>query len=123
MSVRDFIESQEKERRDLMRYLHHLFSEEMGLVSKIRYRVPFYYNRSWICYLNPIKTGGIELVFLRGNELSNVQGILDHRGRKQVSGIMLEKLADIPQEAIREIMHEAIILDETVKYASKRKGK
>ncbi|MEL7533350.1 MAG: DUF1801 domain-containing protein [Bacteroidota bacterium] len=123
MSVRDFIEGQDKDRRDLMRYLHQMFSEEMGLVSKIRYKVPFYYNRSWICYLNPSKKVGIELVFLRGNELSNVQGILEARGRKQVRGILLEKLADLPQDAIREIMHEAIILDETVKYASKRKGK
>jgi len=123
MSVRDFIEGQDKDRRDLMRYLDHLFSEEMGLVSKIRYRIPFYFNRSWICYLNPIKEAGIELVFLRGNELSNVQGLLDHRGRKQVSGIILNKVSEIPQEAIREIMHEAIILDETVKYESKRKGK
>ncbi len=123
MSVRDFIESQDKERRDLMRYLDHLFREDMGLVAKIRYRVPFYYNRSWICYLNPIKEGGIELVFLRGNELSKIQGVLEHRGRKQVSGIILKKVADIPQDIIREIMHEAIILDETVKYASKRKGK
>ncbi|MFK7922424.1 MAG: DUF1801 domain-containing protein, partial [Bacteroidia bacterium] len=100
-----------------------LFCEEMGLISKIRYKVPFYYNRSWICYLNPTKTEGIELVFLRGNELSNIQGILEARGRKQVSGILLSKVSEIPQEAIREIMHEAIILDETVKYESKRKGK
>ncbi|MEL7339056.1 MAG: DUF1801 domain-containing protein [Bacteroidota bacterium] len=123
MSIRDFIERQDQDRRDLLRYFHHLLAEEMELEAKIRYKVPFYFRHSWICYLNPVKPAGIELVMLRGNELSNVQGILEARGRKQVSGIIYTKVSEIKVDLIREILHEAIILDETVSYASKRSKK
>ncbi|MEL6593493.1 MAG: DUF1801 domain-containing protein [Bacteroidota bacterium] len=123
MSIRDFIERQDKDRRDLLRYFHHLFAEEMELEAKIRYKVPFYFRHSWICYLNPVKPEGIELVMLRGNELSNAQGLLEARGRKQVSGIIFTNVSEIQTDLIREILHEAIILDETVPYASKRSKK
>jgi len=58
----DFIYQQEGSRREVMLYLHQLFLD-MNLVAKIRYRVPFYYGKSWICYLNPQKKESIELAF------------------------------------------------------------
>ena len=96
--VENFIYQFEGEQRRILRYLHQLLSEELHLEAKIRYKIPFYYGRTWICYLNPIKNAGIEFVFVRGNELSNYQGILDNRGRTEVAGIELYQLADIPKE-------------------------
>ncbi len=121
--VENFIYQLEGNQREVMLYFHHKLTTELGLVAKIRYKIPFYYQRSWICYLNPIKHDKVELAFLRGNELSNYQGLLESRGRKQVSGIQFERVADIPESAMYEIIHEAILLDETKPYASKRKGK
>ncbi len=115
-TVQEFIMQQQDEQRDILLYLDALISAYPGITSKIRYKIPFYDGKSWICYLNPLKKGGIELVFLRGNELSNEQGILDAKGRKQVRGISCHRLEDIPEEAVREILEEAILLDETVKY-------
>jgi hypothetical protein len=95
----------------------------MNLQAKIRFKIPFYYGRTWICYLNPLKNGKIELVFIRGNELSNDQNILNHKDRKQVSGVEFENLADIKNCPIWDVIQEAILLDETQAYASKRKPK
>ena len=119
--VEDFIYEYEGQQREILLYLYQLFTADLGLESKIRYRIPFYYGRSWICYTNPVKKEGIELVFLRGNELSNEQGLLESKGRKQVLGVTFSKLADIPEETLLEVLQEAMLLDETVAYASKRK--
>ncbi|MEL6668817.1 MAG: DUF1801 domain-containing protein [Bacteroidota bacterium] len=112
-NVESFIYTRPGEEREILFYFHQLLTEEMGLEPKIRFKIPFYFNRSWVCYLNPIKQGGIELAFLRGRELSNVQGLLVSKGRKQVYGIDCYSLAEIPREAIYEIIQEAILLDES----------
>lgn len=115
-----YIEGIEDEKqRDLMEQLHHFVCQQGNLQPKIRFKIPFYFGYSWICYLNPIKTAGVELAFVRGNELSNTQGILEFQNRKQVMGIQLFPGQDIPWEHIREIMQEALILDEVKPYRSK----
>ncbi len=118
--VEAFIIDLEGNQKEIMLYLHSLL-ENLNLQSKIRYRIPFYYGKSWVCYLNPKKNDAIEMAFLRGNELSNSQGILSFNGRKQVSGIMLTCVEDIPNELLDEVLQEALLLDETVKYNVRRK--
>lgn len=123
-SVEAFILDKEGAQQAILQYLHNLMESTPEVTSKIRYKIPFYYRKSWICYLNPIKKPvGIEMVFLRGNELSNEQGLLDHRGRKQVAGVIFTKVEEIPMETLLEVIQEALYLDETVPYASKRKSK
>lgn len=123
-SVESFILDTEGEQQAILQYLNDLMQSTPEVISKIRYKVPFYYRKSWICYLNPTKKPvGIEMAFLRGNELSNEQGLLDHRGRKQVAGVIFTKVEDIPTETLLEVIQEALYLDETVPYASKRIGK
>lgn len=119
-AVEDFIYRYEGQQRELLLQLHQVLTEELNLSPKIRYKIPFYYNRSWICYLNPTKQGTVELAFTRGNELSNAQGLLDSKGRQQVFSIEITSLSDIQNEALHEVWQEAILLDETVPYASKR---
>lgn len=120
--VTSFIDEQEDDQREVMFFLHRYLTEELELTDKMRYDIPFYYGRSWICYLNPTKNGAVEFAFIRGNELSNEQGLLDSRGRKQVYGVEFEKMEDIPFELLEEVIQEAILLDETVAYQSKRKS-
>jgi len=117
----DFIYTCEGDQRAIMLYFHELLTEELNLTSKIRYKIPFYYGLSWICYLNPIKNNRVEFAFVRGNELSNDQGILNNKGRKQVYSIEFGKLSEIPKGQINEIIQEALLLDETTPYKSKRK--
>ncbi|MBX2929040.1 MAG: DUF1801 domain-containing protein [Saprospiraceae bacterium] len=116
----DYIYRQEEPVQGLMLHLHHLLSGFPELTPKIRYKIPFYYRKSWVCYLNPIKGRQVELVFIRANELSNEQGLLDFQGRKQVAGIVFASVTDIPDEAVTEIIAEALLLDESIPYPSKR---
>ena len=62
----------------------------------------------------------VDLAFTRGNELSNAQGIVKTKGRKLVSSIGFKNLKEIPENLIKEVIHEAIILDETVPYVFKK---
>lgn len=119
--VENFIYEHEGKQREVLLYLHNLLFSDLDLTVKMRYGVPFYYKKSWICYLNPTKKGTIEFAFTRGNELSNEQGLLDSKGRKQVYSVEFESLEDIPKETVNEITQEAILLDEAIPYASKRK--
>ncbi len=121
-AIFQFIDRYNDHQQEVLQYLHNLLVSFPEIEPKIRYRVPFYYCKSWICYLNPKKIG-VELCFLRGNELSNSQGLLEARDRKQVYGIIFEKVADIPTEPLLEILQEAFLLDETVPYQSKNRKK
>lgn len=121
--VEAFIFEKEANQQAIMLYLHDLLMAQPHMTCKIRYRVPFYYRKSWICYLNPKKGDRIELCFLRGNELSNEQGILDFKDRTQVCGIEWGTLAEIQEEALHEIIQEALILDDTVKYVPPNRRK
>ena len=107
--------------QEMMDYLHQLITSYPEVTAKIRYKIPFYYRRSWICYLNPTKDKGVELAFTRGNELSNEQGLLDARGRKQVSGVVFYQLKDIPEAVLYEVLQEAFLLDEEAPYSVRRK--
>ena len=122
-AVESYILEKEGRVRALLQYFHRLLTDQPGVVSKIRYQIPFYYRKSWVCYLNPVKNNGLELAFLRGNELSNEQELLDFRGRKQVGGIIYYEIKEIDEDLIMEIIQEALLLDEEVAYASKRRKK
>lgn len=104
-------------------YLNQLILSHPGITSKIRYRIPFYFRKSWICYINPIKGDGIELAFTRANELSNENGHLAFNGRKQVAGIKIFDLNLVREEIILGILNEAVLLDEKYPYAAKRRKK
>ena len=119
--VEDFIFQFEGNQREILSYFHKLFVNDLDLTDKIRFKIPSYYRKSWICYLNPIKDSKIELAFIRGNELSNAQGLLQSKGRKQIAGIEFEKFSNIPFQTVNEIIQEAILLDEMIPYKSKRK--
>ena len=103
--------------------LHDFFMSFPGIESKVRYKIPFYYAKSWICYLNPQKKGGVELVFLRGCEMSNAQGMLLSKGRKQVMGLLIENSRAIDLELISELFAEAMIIDDESPYKLKSKNR
>jgi hypothetical protein len=97
-------------------------AHQLELEDKIKFKIPFYYHKSWICYLNPIKKEAVELVFLCGKELSNQQGLLQAKERKQVAGITFSKRGDIPKDQVYEIIQEALMLDEMKYHQRKRKS-
>jgi hypothetical protein len=112
MQISDFEHIFNEEQMPVALALHHFLSDLPGIELKERYKIPFYYRRSWVCYLNPIKKGGVEIVFIYGNKLSNGAGLLSGEGRKQVMGVIYRNLAAIEEESLRETIHEALLLDE-----------
>lgn len=119
--VQDYIYEQEEPQQQLLQFLHEVLMGYMQFTCKIRYRIPFYYLKSWICYLNPTKTGGVELAFVRGNELNNENGALQFKDRKQIGGITYHNIQEIDTAVIFEILQEAILLDETIPYSNRKK--
>ncbi len=120
-SVEQFILDLPAKERKLAEYFHHLLVDDYGLKSKIAYRIPFYYSNSRICYLNPIKEGGIDFAFMRGIYLSNSDLILEQRDRKQICSVIITELKTPLLNALNECILEAILLDETVPKEPKRK--
>lgn len=120
--VKNFIFRHEENQREVMLYFHNLLTSFPTVSSAIKYRIPFYDQKTWVCYLNPLKNGKVSLCFLRGYELSNEQGLLESKGRKQVLSVDFGTVEEIPKDTIREIINEALFLDETVPYNPKGKS-
>lgn len=110
----DIIETWDNPTRDIALYLHGVLAEHFGLRPQINFKLPFYYKKTWICYLSPQKNKSLALCFIRGNELSNSRGLLNAKGRKLVASIDLKKLDDEMIGQLMEIITEAILLDEQV---------
>ncbi|HBX67365.1 MAG: hypothetical protein CL670_02200 [Balneola sp.] len=119
--VLNFIESHEGNQREVMLYFHNLLTAYPTVTASIKYRIPFYDQKTWVCYLSPLKNGKVSLSFIRGYELSNEQGLLESKGRKQVLSVDFEKVDEIPKNTIREVINEALFLDETIPYQPKGK--
>lgn len=107
----DYIYEQEEPIQSIMLELHELLTALPEISCKIRFKIPFYYRKSWVCYLNPLKNKSVELVFIHGGRLSNVQGILHSKGRKMVAGITFSSVEEINADAVIEIMAEAMLLE------------
>jgi len=123
MNVSEFIDIYNGNQRDCMLLLHDLISEIPGIQPKIRFKIPFYYRKTWICYLNPIKNQSVELCFVRAKEFEHSKIHLEFRDRVQVGGIILTKPEDIDLTLIKMILEEAILLDETKPYTFKKTRK
>lgn len=108
--LEQYLENLSEEQKKYFLKIHYFLLDIFPFKVKIRYEIPFYDDNSWICYLNLIKNIGFELCFVDGNLLSNEQNILESRGRKRISGIILKNNEKIPEQKIIEIIHEALLL-------------
>ncbi|HMQ06317.1 MAG TPA: DUF1801 domain-containing protein [Saprospiraceae bacterium] len=96
----------------ILRLHDSILIQHPSMTVKLRYKIPFYDVHTWICYLNPIKNKGIELVFLKGQQMKTHEHLLVKKGRKMVSGISFYRTSEIETEVLSEILQEAILLDE-----------
>ena len=96
-----------------------------GIEEKFSFKIPFYYYCGWMCYATiERKTDHVYIAFIRGFELSNEQGILEAKGRTMVKSITYSSVKEIDEEALLNILHEAMLLNEMhFKKKKKKKGK
>ena len=122
MNLDLFLEDLSENQKEIILFLHQQFLDYPEIQCKFRYHIPFFYFKSWLCYLNPKnKIDGFELVFIYGKRMYDESGLLEVRGRKQVAGIMINSLDEILISTINELFAQAIILDEEIAAARKRK--
>jgi hypothetical protein len=108
----DFVERLSENQKQVFWYLNNLLISFPGIQQKIRYKIPFYYRKHWVCYINPLKDNSLELAFINGSKMANEQGLLKRKGRKMVSGITFTSTDDYNEDELLEILHEAFILDD-----------
>ncbi|MFK7952408.1 MAG: DUF1801 domain-containing protein [Ekhidna sp.] len=111
-SIANFIIGLNDKQKAIVVFLHQRLTDHHGLRQDMKYDIPMYAQKKWICYLNPIKKNGIELAFVKGHLLSNEQKLLDRKKRKYVAGIDVYDLSQIREKLIDEIVQEALLLDE-----------
>ena len=99
------------------------------LREKFGYGVPYYHRFSRIFFMYPASfpssgqpEGVVALGFARGHLLSNEQGLLDMGKRKEVGYVLLRSPKDVRNEALLELLHEAVLLDEDL-YREKKSKK
>jgi hypothetical protein len=97
------------------------------LVEKMSYGAPFYFIRQRICFLWPASLAmsgikeGVNLGLCKGYLLSDEQKALDKGNRKEVYYLHFKSLSEINEELLKEMLFEAILVDEEHGNKSKRK--
>lgn len=114
--VSEYIHKLPSPEREIADYLHQLFIG-LDLKPKLGFGLPFYYGKKWICYIHPLKTGGVELCFMRAHQFEDPTGLLQIKQRKQIKGITIMTLDEIDERALLKILDAAMVLD------NERKGK
>ena len=94
------------------------------LQEKLSYGVPYFFHNRRVCFIWPASlipcnytskepsSAKVTLGLCYGNLLSNEQGLLKSEGRKQVYTIAFSSVSEIKDKAIREIILEAIMVDD-----------
>lgn len=120
--------------KDFDSFLDALSPEERAICLRIRalmlehfpelkvtwaYGAPYFNGRSRILFLYPASLPysglqvGVNLGFAKGYLLSNEHGLLDLGDRKEVAYWAIKTQKDIQEALFLEILHEAVILDQT----------
>ena len=107
----DFIEKLNDGQLAIFNYLHDQFLAFPEISYKIRYKIIFYDYKSWLCYINPLKQGGVELCFIKGQVLQIHRDLLKAKNRKMIAGITIDDLKTAPLEKIMDCFAEALMLD------------
>jgi len=128
MEVEDFIANLPNDERILVSRLRALlFDTEPRFQAKLSYGVPYFSRNRSVCFIWPAsaplgpKNAKVSFGFCYANLLSNAQGLLLSEGRKQVHIVRFSLIKEINENALLEIIREALIIDEL--FLPKKKSK
>jgi hypothetical protein len=128
-SFEDFYYGISKEEKAMVDRLRNIIQNTSPkFVEKISYGVPYYFLHTRVCYIWPasVKPGpkaGVVLGLCNGQLLSNDQKILELEGRKVIATITYLSLKEIKDNIVREILNEAILVDEELAKSKLKKRK
>jgi hypothetical protein len=119
LSIEEYISKLPDNEKKLLIKLRKIVLETLpGVKEKFSYGVPYYFGNTRICFIWPASSPcsrlekGVVLGFCKGYLLSNEQGILEQGGRTQVYTITYTSEKQIRQKVLKEILAEAMMLDE-----------
>lgn len=75
----------------------------------VRWTIPVYGHKTWLAYINPLKSQGVECCFMRPERYASGY-LLQMRGRKMVGGLRFPEEAQ-SVEILQELILEAVVLD------------
>jgi hypothetical protein len=104
----EFIDQLMENERKIAEILHHEISSIPGVSCKMRFKIPFYDYKKWLCYLSPQKKGGVELCFINGIKIDPEHKFLDPKKRIMVSGITFLQQKEIDGALVKALVIEAI---------------
>lgn len=111
-TVDDYIDNSPEKFIPIITILQNIIMETLpNVIEKISYGIPFYYYREPLCYIN-VRNNCVDLGFSKGYKLSNKQGILESKNRKQVKSLSFTSVCDINKKLIKEILLEAALINE-----------
>ena len=86
------------------------------ITEKFSYQCPFYYYKRPLCYLytSKMKPEKLLLGLCQGAQLSNVHEVFTATERKQIRLVEIDVNKNLELDTIREIVNEAIILQDII---------
>lgn len=91
--------------------LHNFISDYDGVTSTIKWGLPYYTYRKPLCYINPQKPLGVEVVFWHAVKMPISLPLLDQKKRRWFAGITYRTLEDVDFEILNSIIQEARTID------------
>ncbi len=114
MTVINFIYKQKGKQHELLLLLHNFITGYDNIQASLKYGIPFYSLTKPICYLNPQKKGGVELVFWNAAKMKKSLQILDMKNRKWMAGITYTDISNLDFELLDEMIQESISADPSI---------
>lgn len=111
MTLIDYIYAKKGSQHELLLQLHNFISEYQGVVGVLKWGIPFYSINKPICYINPLKNNGVEVVFWSGTNLKESMKYLDQKKRKSMAGITYTHIDTVDFEILHGVLHEAKKID------------
>jgi len=111
--VDQYIYSKPQHQKEVLDFLNvHILSLDDDIKCSLKWKVPYYNRNQAFCYLNVLKTGGVELNFLKGFLFNpEYKHYLEFRNRKVVGGIIIDNIENIEVDILDVVFQEALRLD------------
>ena len=107
--VESYIYAKEGLQQEILIFFHELFTKEYQLKAQRKWGIPVYSAKQMVFYLNPDKnSNGIHLCFYHGIELAKDHPILEIKGRKLVSSILISNIETMPFKDIELCIKDAL---------------
>jgi uncharacterized protein YdhG (YjbR/CyaY superfamily) len=134
--VAEFIAGLDPSEKTIVNRLRNLILDtDPRLQEKLSYGVPYFFHNRRVCFIWPAShfpcsedkrkeyPEKVQLGFCYGNLLSNEQGVLLAEGRKQVYLMKFTSPSEINDQIIREIVMEAVMVDDSFHSLKKKSTK